>query len=236
MHRIELPEHRLNSLGIEIDRNIRKTKNFVYKYSPNSQEVALKIDRMIEETNASFIVRPLSFWYRQNNYMGYMYRYQEQLRLIQSLLKDKTFSKTEFLNQIISCLAKLYDNELCYYDIHSGNILVDQNGKPFFLDIDGATSLEHKMYIAKQSERFVKFIFHLYSSFSIYLTNNGIEDLIYSKELDKIFQPHTVEYIKEALSGVGVNLTYPFSLIDELENKSKAEALEEVIDKYGKLL
>ena len=236
MHRIELPEHRFNSLGVKVDRNIRKTDKFIYKYSPDSKETATKIDEMLNETNAAFIIHPLSFWYRQNNYMGYMYRYQEKLQLIQSMIRDKNFSKTQFLNEIIDCLIKLYHIDLCYYDIHSGNIMVDASGKPFFLDIDGATSIEHKMYAAKQSEMFVKFIFHIYSSFSLYLTNNGIEEMLYSRDLNKIFNTETVEYIREALVGLGVNISYPFALIQELENESKAEQLDEVIHRYGKLM
>lgn len=124
-----------NSLYIDYDNN-----KFYKMFSFMSDERRHKIEDKLEafsELDKEYVSNPIELIYDDNGkLMGYSQRLINGKTLFKTISDINILKKMKILLETSKNLEDLHKNNVVVCDMHFDNIMVNEYGKPFFIDID----------------------------------------------------------------------------------------------------
>lgn len=165
--------------------------NHFIKYSPTGIEVLKRIEENIDNITPSLYALPDS--YILDSYgipVAFETPYYRNHKMLFKVMKNRVpFNKDAVVDNLIRALVELRDLNITYWDIHSGNILLDNNSDFKLVDLDGAeinASISvREQAIANYIDTLVEIYFEISGGTVFYLNSlldNIKLDEYYSKE------------------------------------------------------
>lgn len=225
----------MNKIEISIERFLRfpplkpgivhRHKNMVYKYSPNSLEIITAIENYRKEEVFKHMSTPKAYLFSKKTYFGYTMEYYKKLKKINSALNLGIIKDIEiYVLELLEIIEKLNSLNLCYWDFHNSNILSDEFGHPFIIDIDDMNYIPTHEDLHYQRQFLTEFLLNLY------LEKNK-DTISYYKEasIQKHFTSKTLRYL-ENLGNLGLDVPdLPYCIIEELSDKEKRDMIKSKI-------
>ena len=148
--------------------------------------------------------------------------YYKKLKRIREAIKSGRIKDiNEYMLNLLTIIEKLNELNLIYYDIHDNNVLVDENGKPFLIDIDDIVTIPSIEDFYQQSQYLTEFILNVY--LEEYKT---LRVHISDKELRKILSQKVISYMENLTVIANPAPSLPYVLLDELKDKEKVLKLK----------
>lgn len=157
-------------------------------------------------------------------FMGYVMPYEKSSKTLSTIIGEpSTFEKQKrIINQIRNTLLALRKDSIAYPDIHSGNVLLDENGNTKLVDMD-SVAIRKLMSGIMQSAQYVL----AERTSDYYSTILSLEILfkIYGRKFDSNFglkYPELIKiankYEKQVLDYVGKKEAYYYNVQEPLEH------------------
>ena len=201
---------------------VHRHKKQLYKYSPASQNIITTIDKYKHEEVMKQVISPTAMLYHQKRYFGYTMEYYKKLKKIREALKSGRIKDlNEYLLNLFAILEKLNELKLIYCDIHDNNVLVDEKGKPFLIDIDDIVTIPSIEEFYQQSQYLTEFILNIY--LEEYKT---LRMRIGDKEVRSIFSEKAIAYMENLTVIANPIPELPYLLLEELKDEEKVLKLK----------
>lgn len=225
----------MNKIEISIEQFLRfpsikpgivhRHKNMVYKYSPNSLEIVVAIEAYRKEEVLKHISIPKAYLFSKKTYFGYTMEYYKKLKNINSALDLGIIKDVEvYALELLEIIKKLNSLNLCYWDFHNSNILSDEFGHPFIIDIDDINYIPTHEDLHYQRQFLTEFLLNLY-------LKKAKNTIGYYKDesIQKYFTPNTLKYL-DNLGNLGLDVPdLPYCIIEELTDKEKTDMIKSKI-------
>ena len=197
----------------------------LYKYSPSSWGIVTTIEKYHHEEVFNHLSIPKAYFFNQKEYLGYVMEYYKKLKRIKEALKKGLIKDlNEYLFNLIVIVEKLNELNLIYWDFHDDNILVDEKGNPFIIDIDDIEIIPAVDEFYRQRRYLTEFILNMYfedyRSFGVYLRN---------KELRNILSKKIITYMENLTTHAKPIPDLPYLLIEELKDDEKLQLIKRSI-------
>lgn len=194
----------------------------IYKRSPQSFDIIKAVDELRNEKPFRHIAVPSAYLYDKKRYFGYAMKYYKKLRQVEEAIAKGIIKDIEkYALELLGIIDELNKLKMCYWDLHFENILSDQKGHPFILDLDDIELLPSKEDLHNQREYLTEFLLILYL---------GKRKSVYSYARDLTIQKYFSEKTLMYLDTLG-NLTepvpdLPFCIIEELQDREKRDMIK----------
>ena len=222
MNKIEITPERFLTFPPIKPGIVHRHKKQLYKYSPASKNIITTIDKYKYEEVMKQVTSPTAMLYHQKRYFGYTMEYYKKLKRIREAIKSGRIKDiNEYMLNLLTIIEKLNELNLIYYDIHDNNVLVDENGKPFLIDIDDIVTIPSIEDFYQQSQYLTEFILNVY--LEEYKT---LRVHISDKELRKILSQKVISYMENLTVIANPAPSLPYVLLDELKDKEKVLKLK----------
>lgn len=163
MQEIEITKRKFNSYKKIINGIVHCDENNIYKYSPTSWPIMTIIENNIDKEYFKNIATPKAYLICQKKFFGFVMDYNKTIIKISEAIKANRIENiNKYIEKLLNIIEELNKIGIYYWDFHSGNIMVDENGNPFVLDIDGAEYIPEIDYLHSQREYLTEFLINIY--------------------------------------------------------------------------
>ena len=200
-------------------------QNKLYKYSPESLNIVRTIDEFSSNPVFKSIAIPQAYLYDKQKYFGYIMKYYKKIYQVEQAIQNGLIKDIEkYALELLSIIEELNKLNLCYWDFHCGNILSNNKGHPFILDVDDMEYFPTNEDLHSQREYLSEFLLVIYLGKRKSIHSFAREDII-----QKYFKNSTLEYL-DTLGDLKEPVPrLPYCIIEELSDIDKRETIKSKI-------
>ena len=222
MDRIKISMKKFNRMR-PIKQGIVHYKNDkIYKHSPRTFDIVNAIDTLQDQEVFKYISVPTAYLYYKKKYFGYVMNYYKKLKQVEEAIKKGIIKDIEkYSLELLSIIEELNKLHLCYWDFHEENILSDEKGHPFILDIDDMEYLPSHEDLHNQREYLAEFLLCIYLN-----KRKSIHSFARETIIKQTFKDKTLMYI-DSLGDLKEPVPeLPYCIIEELQDIEKRELIK----------
>ena len=225
MNKIEISYARFLSFPALKNGVIHRHNGKLYKRSPESWAIVTAIEKYQKDPEFKSISVPKAYLFDKKVYFGYVMEYYKNLNKIKKAMELGIINDLEkYALELLSIIEKLNDLNMCYWDFHRGNILADEKGQPFIIDIDDINYLPSFEELHYQRQFLTEFLLNLYFD-----NNKSVASYPKIPIVQKCFSPKALAYLNK-LGNLGENVPeLPYCIIEELKDKEKRDMIKSKI-------
>jgi len=226
MDKIQITLQEFNQMNRLKDGVVHYKRDKIYKHSPSTLKIVKTIDSLGNQPVFQNIATPTAYLYNKKRYFGYVMKYYKKLKQVQEAIEKGIIEDIEkYALELLSIIEKLNKLNLCYWDFHDENILVDEQGNPYILDIDDMDYMPSKEDLHNQREYLTEFLL------TIYLNKyKSVHAFANTEAIQYAFSDKSLNYIY-SLGNLGKPVPeLPYIIIKELKDKEKRDMIKSRIN------
>lgn len=224
MQEIEITRKKFNSYKKIVYGVVHHDDTNIYKYSPASWPIMTTIEKYSSEECLKNIAVPKAYLMCQKKFFGFVMEYNKTLTKIKEAIQTKKIKNIEiYAMKLLEIIENLNQIGIHYWDFHSNNVLVNNEGEPFLVDIDGAEYIQDLQDLHNQREYLTEFLINIYLD---------KEDLffIHKPKWDWIGRKYMSESTRKYIDTLG-NLSkpipeLPYCIVEELKDEEKISLIK----------
>lgn len=202
--------------------NVYLKGNTIYKCDKESEQIIKKIHKLSNHPYLKQLAKPIDFLELEQEYIGYTMEYYKNIQNINVAIKKGIVKNLgDYFNELFMIIIKLNILKLIYWDFHEGNILADEKGQPFIIDLDDISEEDSHENLIEQKEYLTEFLLGTflgeYKGFPAYFRTDAFKQIL-NKEAN--------EYLDSIYNHDILLTDMPYTVLTELEDQEKTTALK----------